>query len=107
MRYILQVTFVGGAHFRERKGVLVILFLDGRGDSCCSFVLYLVSPLYYCVRTTETILDQRFVACESVHLVHPIFFLLEEYDYVGAILVCRQLIVPFDHRLVIECAAAV
>ena len=102
-----KFLFVGGAHFCERKDMLVIFFLDGSGDSCCYYVFHLVYPLYCVIRSTETILDQICVACESAHLVHPIFFILEEYDCVGVHLVCRWLVVPFDHRPVIECAAAV
>ena len=81
----MQLAFVGGAHLREREGVLVIFLLDGSGDSCRYYVLHLISPLYCGVHTTETISDQLCVAFELAHLVHPFFPLLGKYDCVGVL----------------------
>ena len=39
LRYFLQRTFVGGAHFCEHEVMLVIFLLCGSGDSCRYCVL--------------------------------------------------------------------
>ena len=107
LRCFLQLEFIGGVHLRERQGVLVIFLLDGSGDICRYYALLLVSPLYCGVHTTEKILDRLCVACEPEHLVHIIFFLIEEYDCVGVRLVRRRRVVTFNRHLISECAAAI